>query len=299
MVLGRVAERERRFSESVALRREHVVRRSQEVIGWPDGRACPLGRLREAWLTHRHGADAAATHGARAAGPSCAVLARKAARAIALYETFADRRPPGWPATGPAALCALASQRRAAVLAGDVARLLVLAKGMRAAAQLADDDRLARAAARARRRADAPPGPFRFRTGAPRWESAEQRRVRVRDELLLADADPAAWPDAALAARAPELHGRHTEALVITGPDSHAELDGVGARAARYRTELADGRWALPTGPNSTAHNRRRTSRHDRPPSTPPAQSTGPNRRAPAHVRVCAVAHLRICAAAS
>jgi hypothetical protein len=253
VVLSRVAERERRFSESVALRREHVVRRSQEVIGWPAGRACPPGRLREAWLTHRHGADAAATHGARAAGPSWDALARKAARAIALYEIFADRRPPGWPASGPAALCALASQRRAAVFAGDVARLLVLAKGMCAAAQLADRDRLARGAVRARRRADVPAGPFRFRTGALRWESAEQRRVRVRDELLLAGADPARWPNGALAARAPGLHGRRTEALVITGPDAHAELDGVGARAARYRAELANGRWALHAGLDSTA----------------------------------------------
>jgi hypothetical protein len=253
MVLRRAAERERRFSESVALRREHVVRRSQEVIRWPAGRACPLGRLREAWLTHRHGADVAAAHGTRLAGPSGVVLARKAARAIALYETFADRRPPGWPATGPAALCALTSQRRSAVLAGDVARLLVLAKGMRAAAQLADHDRQARGAARARRRADAPPGPFRFRTGAPRWESPEQRRVRVRDELLLAGADPTRWPNAALAARAPGLRGRHTVAPELTGPDTHAELDGVGARAARYRAELASGRWALPAGPDSTA----------------------------------------------
>jgi hypothetical protein len=257
LVLRRVAEREGRFSDSVALRREHVVRRSQEVIGWPAGRACPLGRLREAWLTYREGAHAAATHGARVAGPDCPVLARKAAAAIALYEAFADQRPPGWPQTGPAALCALASQRRAAVLAGDVARLRVLAKGMRAAALLGDRERLARGAARARRRRRALVGPLRFRTGgAPRWESAEQRRVRVRYALLLAGADPAAWPNAALATRALELGGHHTAEPELIGPDVYAELDGVGARAARYRSELANGRWALPAGPDPTTASR-------------------------------------------
>jgi hypothetical protein len=252
VVLRRVAERERRFSESVALRRAHVLRRSQEVVDWPAGRACPLGRLREAWLTHRRGADAAAAHGTRSAGASSVSLARRVARAIALYEAFADERPPGWPATGPAALCALAGQRRAAVLAGDVARLMALAKGMRAVARLADEARIARAAASARRRAAPPAGPWRFRTRAARWESADQRRVRVRDELLLAGADPAAWPNAALAMRAPELAGRHAAAPELIGPDTHPELDGVGARAARYRAELANGRWTLPAGPDLT-----------------------------------------------
>jgi hypothetical protein len=253
-VLRRVAERERRFSESVALRREHVVRRSQEVIDWPRGRTCPLGRLKEAWLTHRHGAEAAAAHGTRAAGPSNGALARRAAHAIALYEQYAHERPPGWPEAGPAALCALAGQRRAAVLAGDVARLLVLAKGMRAAALLSNDCRVTGAAARARHRlnAAAAASQFGFRIRPARWESAEQRRVRVRDELLLAGADPAAWPNAALALGAPELAGHGAPRPELAGPDIHAELDGVGARAARYREELATGRWAPPIGHDFT-----------------------------------------------
>jgi len=91
-----------------------------------------------------------------------------------------------------------------------------------------------------------------FRAGAPRWESAEQRRVRVRDELLLARADPAAWPNAAFAKQALRRGGRQTIEPELIGPDSHAELDGVGARAERYRAELANGRWALSAGPDLT-----------------------------------------------
>ena len=124
LVLRRVAERERQLAVRAALRREHVLRRSEEVVSWPRGRTCPGGRLAEAWATHRHGATAVAERGAATAGPRSPELAGRAARAIALYERFADERPPGWPQTGPAALCALASQRRAAVLAGDIARLL-------------------------------------------------------------------------------------------------------------------------------------------------------------------------------
>jgi len=254
VVLWRVAECERRLADRTALRREHVLRRSQEVIVWPGGRTCPFGRLTEAWVTHRYGPAAAAETGATAAGPRSPRLAGRAGRAIALYEAFADRRPPGWPETGPAALCALAGQRRAAVLAGDVARLLVLAKGMRAAALMDDRQRLASGAARASRRQLAPDGRLLFRTGAPRWESAEQRRMRVRDELLLAGADPAVWPNASLATQALRPGRRCTAEPVLIGPDPLAELDGVGARAMRYRAELAAGRWALPARPESSTH---------------------------------------------
>jgi hypothetical protein len=245
MVLRRVGEREHQLAVRAAFRCEHVLRRSREVICWPRGCPCPIGRLAEAWATHRHGADVVAKRGAVAAGSRSAELAGRAAHAIALYERFVDERPPGWPQTGPAALCALAAQRRAAVLAGDIARLLGLASGMRASALLGSAERLERAAARAHRRQRSLDPGVPFRTGRPRWETAEQRRVRVRDELLLAGADPADWPNAALAGqtlarRAPRAPG--PEAL---GPDPHVELDGVGARAARYRAEQRAGRWAL------------------------------------------------------
>jgi hypothetical protein len=248
VVLRRVAERERQLAERAALRLGHVVRRSQEVICWPRGRSCPFGRLTEAWIAHRYGPETAAETGAAAAGPRSPGLSGRAARAVALYDAFAEQRPPGWPDAGAAALCALAGQRRAAVLAGDIARLLALAKGMRARALAADSQRVERAAVRARRRRRAPDGRVAFRTDRPRWETPEQRRVRVRDELLLAGANPAEWPNASLATQALGRGGRHTVAPALIGPDPHAELDGVGARAERYRAELANGRWALPAG---------------------------------------------------
>jgi hypothetical protein len=257
-VLRRVSERESQLAVRAAIRREHVLQRSREVNRWPQGRLCPIGRLAEAWAVHRHGADAVATRGASAAGARSVELARRAARAIALYERFVEERPPGWPQTGPAALCILAGQRRAAVLAGDIARLSGLASGMRASALLRSAVRLERAATRARRRRRSRDSGAPFRTGRPRWETAEQRRVRLRDEILLAGGDPAAWPNAALAAetlarRAPRAH--EPEAV---GPDPHAELDGVGARAARYRAEQRPGHWALPAASATDPDRRRR-----------------------------------------
>jgi len=253
LVLRRVAERERQLADRTALRRVHVLRRSHEVVDWPVGRSCPLGRLAEAWVTHRHGPDVAAETGTAAAGRRSPLLAGRAARAVALYEAFADERPPSWPATGPAALCALASQRRAAVLAGDIARLLALAKAMRASALAGSAARLERAAARARRRQHEPRGRVAFRTRTSSWETAEQRRVRLRDQLLLDGADPAAWPNAALAT---ERGAHRADEPELTGPDPHAELDGLGARATRYRTELAAGRWAVPAGLTKPIHSR-------------------------------------------
>jgi hypothetical protein len=43
---------------------------------------------------------------------------------------------------------------------------------------------------------------------------------------------------------APELAGTPQPRLLE--PDRFAELDGLGARAARYRDELRRGRWELP-----------------------------------------------------
>ena len=45
LVTRRVRERERQLTDLAALRREHVLRRVQEVICWPGGRTCPFGRL--------------------------------------------------------------------------------------------------------------------------------------------------------------------------------------------------------------------------------------------------------------
>jgi hypothetical protein len=229
------------------LRREHAARRVREVVGWPVGQACPVGRLRESWVAYRYGLDAGAQGGSVAAGAGSVAAARRTGHAIAVYEAVAAHRPPGWPGSGAAALCALASQHTAAVFAGDVARLLVLAKGMRAAALEHEAARVARALAGARRRRAGAAAPIAFRTGAARWETPEARRRRVRDALLLAGGDPAAWPNAELAlCHMAELRAGREREPELTWPDAHGELDGVGARAERYRAELRDGRWRLP-----------------------------------------------------
>jgi hypothetical protein len=245
-VRRRVAARQAQLAGLIAWRREHAGNRVDAVVTWPVGHACPTGRLREAWVAYRHGVDAVAESGRVAAGACSDAVARRARHAICLYEAFTVKRPPGWPVSGAAALCALASQRRAAVFAGDVGRLLVLAKGMRAAALERDVERVARAAIRAQRRRAATPGPVVFRLPVARWETAELRRLRVRDALLHAGDDPAAWPNSELAERHhPQLRPQVAARPALVGTEVFAELDGLAARAGHYRAQLASGRWQL------------------------------------------------------
>jgi hypothetical protein len=120
--------------------------------------------------------------------------------AIELYEAFAEQRPPGWPGTGPAALLVLGVRGRAATLRGDVAALLILAKGMRAVALHAEPEQIARAQVRALERATPKNVRFAFsrvpRAGSDDWpEPAEQTRMRIRDQALLAGLHPGLDPD--------------------------------------------------------------------------------------------------------
>jgi hypothetical protein len=66
---------------------------------------------------------------------------------------------------------------------------------------------------------------------------------------VLADGgDPVAWPNAELARRwlpAPRLGADEPQ---LVGRDTFAALDGISARADRYRAELDNGRWWLPPG---------------------------------------------------
>ncbi len=204
---------------------------------------------------HRYGLARVAESGAAAAGPNRPALHRLVRRAIELYEAHAEHRPPGWPTSGAAALCALAARGRADWLAGDVARLLVLAKAMRATALEHDHARLHRARERAARRKAPPEARIAFRTLPPRLETAEQRRQRVRDAVLLAGGNPAGWPNADLALEhVPALRAAHGCDPQLIDRDRYAELDGVGARAQRYRTELTRGDWQLPPDWTTTAH---------------------------------------------
>ncbi|MDA0139453.1 hypothetical protein [Solirubrobacter deserti] len=242
LVNERLAAHRARVAWRSAAIRVQASARVAAVLAWPDGRSCPLGRLREAWVAHRYGLAKVVDCGTAFAGRADVGLAARTGRAIALYEDHAEHRPDGWPQSGAAALCALAAQRRATVFAGDVARLLVLAKGMRAAALIDDEARLDRARERARARRAPRPG-LQFRLPAARFESSEGRRVRVRDQVLLAGGDPARWPNAELALqRLPGLGASPR----LRESDRCEELDGVGARATRYRAELARGSWQVP-----------------------------------------------------
>jgi hypothetical protein len=196
-------------------------------------------------VAHRHGLAKAVDSGGGLAGGVPPDLPRRVGHAIGLYERFADHRPPGWPASA-AALCALASQRRADVLAGDVARLTILAKGMQAASLVDDRGRVHRARERAIRRQRPRPGRLAFRiTPRPRRvETSEQRRRRVRDAVLLLGGDPASWPNATLALQ-PVPIAPNAGDVELLGEDRCEELDGVGARATRYRDQLNRGIWRL------------------------------------------------------
>jgi hypothetical protein len=278
LVERRVAARERAALARRAVLEPQVQRRVADVLGWSPGAPCPLGRLREAWVAQRYGLATVVESGTAAAGSVPPGLAVRVGRAIALYEAFAEHRPPGWPAGGAATMCVLATERRADRFAGDVARLLGLARGMRAAALEHDPARLAHARARAEARHAPATGRFVFRVPrrAPRIESAEARRCRVRDAVLLLGCDPAAWPNAALAlAHLPITPG--ADAVRLTDPDPCEELDGIGARAARYRAELERGRWQLPTRPTDSPVRRRcSTPRRDHPDeSHPPRPPSG------------------------
>ena len=172
----------------------------------------------------------------------------RVARAIALYEAFAEQRPPGWPASGPGALCALAApaaRRRASPATSR--GCCAWPRGCARPRSSSDPD----APAARRARAAAPPGArgrlrFVFRRARRAARRAEQRRQRVRDALLLAGAEPGGVAErrAGARARCPSCAGAPQPRLLE--PDRFDELDGLGARAARYRAELARGRWQLP-----------------------------------------------------
>lgn len=243
-----------------ALQRARELARAHPERGWG------LGRLREAWVVFRFGTQLRETfdtprtgpelvgdHGTGNAGPTRPGQLRRATDTIALYEAFADQRPPGWPAAGAAALCVLAAQQRAATLEGDIARLRCLAKDMRAVALHADAERVARATQRADRRAGGYAAPdairFTFRQsppgGRPRFETPELRRLRIRDELLRAGEHPGLSPNVFRSSW--EAAMRHQAGAHPHGdPVLYRLPDGMTERAQRYQREIHDGRWTLP-----------------------------------------------------
>jgi hypothetical protein len=235
-----------------AWRRTYVARQAREraraLLSAPPGERHGLASLREAWIVYRFGteirpdfttpesgAERVGDHGHVDAGPRTAGQLERAAAAIAAYERYTEYRPAGWPLSGAGALCALAAQCRAETLDGDIARLACLARDMRATAR------------RARRRAAAlrQALPFNSRRPAgPSIETVEQRRERVRGELLLGGHDPGGWPNAALAIDS--SYSPATAGPTLIGWEMHEELDGTATRARRYADEQRERRWDLP-----------------------------------------------------
>jgi hypothetical protein len=200
--------------------------------------------IRDDWLTPHSGPERVGDHGAGDAGPRGRGQEDRTATAIALYEQYTDPRPVGWPQAGAAALCVLAALGRADTLEGDIARLLVLAKDMRACTIVNDAERRARMTRRAMARARRTRGRLSFRSSRPaRWETIEQRRRRLRDELLLAGQDPSTWT---VAAAIEHRADRHLPAELVGADVSDQELDGARSRQLRYADELRIGRWDLP-----------------------------------------------------
>ena len=252
LVARRVAEREHQMAWRTAALRAQVSERVAMVRAWPAGTTCPLGRLREAWVVHRYGLAEVVQAGAAAAGAPRPQLARRVGEAIELYEAHAEQRPPGWPESGAAALCVLASQRRADRLAGDVARLTGLAGGC----ARSPPSTTRRGSHTPAREPSAGTSRRRLRDGScsgSRARSASAWRPRSSDASASATrscspaTNPAAWPNAELAVRYhPAARSQEGIEPELVDRDPCEELDGVGARARRYRDELARGRWRLP-----------------------------------------------------
>lgn len=247
-VVERVAARERELAPLRAIQQAQLLERARVVALCPAGKACGWGRLREAWGVFRFGAAQIADAGAPTGGTRSHALEKQADAAIALYGTFAAQRPPGWPPAGTGALCVLGAQRRANSLAGDITRLLVLAKDMRALAVADDAERLKRARTRAQGRHSATAAPhLTFRAPDDQWtkrlrdhpDPQVQRTARrllrnhLRDDLLRDGEHPG---DSTASWQAREREDLH----------DHPTLDGLSDRAVRYRQELNNGLWALP-----------------------------------------------------
>lgn len=245
-----------------------VQRRCEEVMRWPAGRPIPRWRVREAWIVCHpdHGPQTAAASGTAAAGN---VDAAKLAAAIGRYEQVSAWRPPGWPASGAAALTVLAARGEARALAGDLARLQCITRDMRAAAVMDDDaaqrQRIAERTARARLpKTDRKASRLAFRTGgAAAAESTAEMRRRQRALLIYIGENPALFPslgwaeqrllDAEAAGEIPDhlippsAHHAARQASRWTTADPDAPQTGAIARADRYRHECKTGRWSVPS----------------------------------------------------
>lgn len=169
-VAARLAARE----SVVQLICQRATERTAETACWTLDRGWPAGRVREAWVTVRHGVRWAAESGSLGAGPLSAEDLARLRRAAARYERHTALRPDGFPERGLAALLHIglvAAEREARpyLAAYGVRALDQLSRRMRALATASDPERLDTITARARRRRSRTPGPLVFRRRWPGW----------------------------------------------------------------------------------------------------------------------------------
>ena len=184
------------------------------------------------------------------------LTSRWSARRSSSTRPSPTQRPPGWPASGAGALCALASQRRRGARSPATSRACWgWPRAMRAAALEHDPARLAPRPSPRRSRAARRPARA-GRSGArraARARRAEQRRRRVRDAVLLAGGDPAAWPNAALAlAHLPITPGADARARCSSATAARSSTASAPARRATAPSSPR-GRWRLPDDPSQPA----------------------------------------------
>lgn len=248
------------------LHRAAVEQRCAEVQRWPAGRAIARWRIREAWVVCHpdHGPDVAASTSTSAAGN---VDQATLTTAIELYEASAAHRPPGWPASGAAALTVLAARGEAHALAGDVARLRRIARDMRATALThSDPSEIARLAARTNRtrldHTSKAPARLTYRRSPGRAETTAEMRRRQRALLIYLGQNPALFPNLGFAeawllrAEAegeippglvpPSAYAANRNTTRWASADTAQHQTGSISRADRYRIECTDGRWTIP-----------------------------------------------------
>lgn len=264
LLSARVAARVEKLGPAL----EAVERRCREVTRWPEGRSVPRWRVREAWVVchPHHGAQTAAASGTAAAGN---VDAAQLAEALQRYEQVAAWRPPGWPASGAAALTVLAARGEARALAGDLARLQCITRDMRAAATVDNEATQLRRIAERTKRAQLPQtdrssNRLAFRSAPAAVESTAEMRRRQRALLIYIGENPALFPNLGWAEQrllAAEAAGEIPEDVVppsayratreatrwtCAKADTDAPQTGAIARTDRYRRECESGRWKVP-----------------------------------------------------
>lgn len=246
-----VGVRYSRTDEEWAPITESIKRRVGELSKWPLGWASPpRWRLVEAWALACHGVGMAAAGGARLAmwSEPRPHHGARLDRALVRYARFSQARPPGFPQSPVAGfahlLCHHTPVQEGAerAMAYDVARFNELTKQMSAYAHITHAQNVARAAARARRRAARVIAEQTNQQLSLRFRLAGSAHVQLARDLLESD-HPAHQATGRRLYAAQQRHqtAQERERRVLDGKDPWP-YDG------RYRAAVRHAeRWGLPT----------------------------------------------------